>query len=305
MAIDPADRYESMTDFIQDVEALTAAAADAPVGIVDPDQSLDLPGSAPRVLIVEPSKLTAKVFADVFRKSGCQDVHCAELAAEALSYAANHRPDVVIATRQLRDFCGEGLLQKIRSLIASTDSVVVLMSSDSPHELKTCSEISDAVIFGRKQAPADILKAIYCCTDFSFPTLPPARADKDDACVTVISDDGIIPPQLVKLLQNCAAPHVVATPKDMSVRMTDVDKVTRVDNERLIVWLDRLPDLCADPDKHPEDPMDELLGKHSTLADVDTSNSELRLRGVQCEAFIGSCNRVFDRGRLQRLLASA
>jgi serine/threonine protein kinase len=298
MAIDPSERYETMTELIADLESLLEqdpAGSLSPVGT----PAVDVATDSPRVLLIEPSKFLAKVTCEAFEEAGCANVFRLSTAEEALRCVENESIDVAISSRQLIDSSGEELLRSVRDSTGASQMMCVLTSSNSLGEMIAESDLEGPIAYVRKQAGLDeTLRAIYVSTDHSFSELPFGEHVLDLA-VTILSEGGSVPDDLRNWLSDIGVTDIDAN------SLGDLADNSLQDRD-LIIWLDR--SVATDREfaarligSIPQ----RAAGDDATVAIVSPGDSTPRLRAVKRSAFLATCDREFDRGRLERLLAIA
>jgi DNA-binding response OmpR family regulator len=113
-----------------------------------------------RILLVEDEEDVAFVLKTRLERQG-YDVHIEAFGSTALSYATEHRPDLVILDLKLPDLDGYAVCQELRRLY-SRDDVQVLMFTglDEPsHELRGRATGADAYLTKRVQ-PAELFSTV-------------------------------------------------------------------------------------------------------------------------------------------------
>jgi serine/threonine protein kinase len=295
MAIDPANRYETMGALIEDVEHLLEHDSLD----VASTQFASAANHAPRVLLIEPSNLLAKLTCEVLEKAGCRNVAHVSTAEDAIAHVQDHSIDVAIASRQLAGADGKDLLQTVRASAGSSPVMCVLTSSDSLRELMTHSRLKSPAAYARKQASMDeLVRAIYVSTHHRFSDLP-FRDQRQDIAVTVLSEDGTVPGHLGQWLGDLGVTDVAAS------SLGDLAQ-SSLQSRNLIIWLDQLSatDIeCAA--RLIGATAQRIVGDDATVAIVTTADSKMKLRGVKRSSFLATCDRQFDREGLERLLSIA
>ncbi len=300
MSVDPKDRYESISEVIADLESVIDKAghptevslhtSETMMGSAD---ELDTPVRVPRVLVVEPAKLGAKIIADVFHRAGCEVVTHADSPTSALQHMKSQGADVVITTRQLQKTTGELLIREIRESPASAETMCVLISSDSPQQVRAESMIQGTSAFVKKQAhPAEILKAIYVCTDFVFPDFGMFRTDFSTLNLAAVKSDGNLAEPIHEALQDLGAGTRITT-------LTQVAEAESLREYDLVMWLDQDADAMTAFETASGKLLAGHLGDKTTMALID---QDLVLQRYKRPAVVASCNLPLDKSRIARLL---
>lgn len=287
MAIKPEDRYSSVGSMIRDLESLARSASDT-----DSRET----AVAPRVLIVESSKLASTVVANVFRKAGCEHVVCLHSVGEAVSRASAAPPDVLITARQLQDAKCDVLLEQLRPLAESRNVMCIELSTEPPLDVfAETTQLTDTFAVARRQSPEGILSAVICCSDFA---LHPHRDESANKTmnVLVISQAGSAPANLSKLLDAYSADVTAIDRTELQQHSNEFDQADLV--------------LCIGGQSDPKDeftgllqgPMQGLVGKHATIGMIKEEKLGLRLRGVYRKEFLAFCDKRFDQQALQRMV---
>ena len=200
MAVEPAERYASIADLVVEVEKLIDEARGA-AREIRATETVDVGEAAPRVLVIEPSKLRSKVTADVFRKAGCQHVECFTEPAEAARHAESESVDVAIASRQLGATSGEEVLQRINAA-SPAETMSVLSSSDAPEDLLQQAPLNEPAAYVQKQSSADeALRAVYIGSDCTLLQLPFARGEHTDVALDIVTPDGTLMPEVASWIR--------------------------------------------------------------------------------------------------------
>jgi len=100
-----------------------------------------------QILVVEDDRPTAEVLCSRLGAAGF-DVHAEENGAAALSYAAEHRPDLVILDVMLPDVHGHQVSRELRQLYNRWDvPILMLTAMDKPiDELRGFAHGADAYL---------------------------------------------------------------------------------------------------------------------------------------------------------------
>jgi CheY-like chemotaxis protein len=191
MAKSPDDRFADMLQMAAAVERLLAGSA-RHTGAADSARKT-FP-VAPSVLIVEPSKLQARIVKDAFAKAGARSVDVVGSAQVALQGIGKAVPDVIVASRQLRDMPGNDFFNRLDSMTELQDAlfVSVTASDDSAAIVTPGARLAHAHV--EKQAGVnDILRAIHVATRFHLGQVDfAAAAKKTGTRLLIASGDGRI-----------------------------------------------------------------------------------------------------------------
>lgn len=116
--------------------------------------------SPERILLVEDEEDVAFVLKTRLERQG-YEVHAEAFGATALSYAAEHRPDLVILDVKLPDLDGYAVCQELRQLYARTDVQVLMFTGlENPsEELRGRNTGADAYLTKRVQ-PAELFSTV-------------------------------------------------------------------------------------------------------------------------------------------------
>ena len=296
MAVDPDDRYDAMYQMIRDIESLASTLTDPPIGSAGSGNEGPGTGVVPRVMIVEPSKLAAKILSDVCRAAGCVDVRCVESAGEAIGRMANLPPDIVIAARLLPDAKGESMLEQIAPQLVTHEPLCVLLSSDDPVVLMASSNLTGNCVFARKQSPADIPRAIDSCSDYSFAGLPAAQTRDRAVRVAIVSGGGTIDTELTDWLRDWGIKAVAFDPREPVSKRPEAEEV------ELILWIRPGGETRDSLVECLRGPFASLIEHGSALALIEETAAGARMQIFQHQAFVVSCDKSFDRARLARIL---
>jgi serine/threonine protein kinase len=301
MAVEPDDRYQTMSELIADVESLLEPKASESIGVEATDAHAGA-DDAPRVLLIEPSNLLAKLTCEMFEQAGCAPIAQVNNAEDALKHVRDQTVDVAISSRQLVGADGEQLLNSIRdsqTTDSQTTSVLcVLTSSSALREMIAESNLAAPSAYVRKQAPLDeLLRAVYISTDHRY-SIPPA-GNQCDLAVTVLSNDGSVPAALGAWLGEL---HVA----DVSSHSLGALSNDSLQDRDLIIWIDQSPasehEVAA---RLIGSEAQQMGGDETTVAIIRPEESQWRLRGVKRSSFLASCECAMNRDRLARLLTIA
>jgi CheY-like chemotaxis protein len=142
MAKSPADRYPSMAEVVEALDAFLASEDAARPGLAPATvvsataQTLDLPsglGSAVvSALLVEPSRAQSMIIRQYLMELGVRDVQVASGATKALEALAVSRPTFVVSALHLAEMTGAELVQNIRGdqRLASTGCILISSQSE-------------------------------------------------------------------------------------------------------------------------------------------------------------------------------
>ena len=296
MSIEPAQRYASMQEFMEELEKLHESTKAVAQEIRETD-TVNVADVTPDLLVVEPSKLRSKVTADIFRKAGCQNIDCVASAADALQHAKSQPIDVIIASRQLGELKGEELLRQVHAA-GQSDAMLVLDSSDPPHQLLMQAPLpGTAAAYVKKQAkPDETLRAVYVGANCTLLRIPFASGDRSDTRMDVVTDDGSIPSDMMGWIRELIILDVTPRPA------TEADEASPRNRDIIFRFLSTESGNYRFPDYIISAPAEALLKQCTTLAVVEISGPSLRLRGVRRAASIVTCDRSFDREAFLRII---
>ena len=294
MAIDPAERYQSMLELITDLQTLLDGPQVDVRNQAAASTTIDLDLITPHVMIIEPSKLRSKVTTDLFRKAGCLDPVCILNPDQAVRHAETHPLDVAIASRQLGEFTGEQVLRRIRQANSSPQLMCILVSSDPPDQLVAQAPLEATVAYVKKQAsPDELLRAVHASTGLTFLRLPFSKGSRREVRAGIVSPDGAVPDDLVDWVRTAG----VATRSLAETLGSDLR------NHDLIIWLAAASSGGGEfPECLSGSTAGDLLDRCSTLAIVQSTADGMRLRAVRRQAFVAVCDRKLDNDSLQRLM---
>jgi serine/threonine protein kinase len=159
------DRYQTMTELVQALEALgpITASPEVPAAPVDTGVTVALPAGvklpppAPpaateSVLLVEPSRVQANIIRRLLAELGTTTVPVVASGEKALEAMRAARPSVVVSTMHMDDMTGAQLLQKMRAEPALADIGFVLITAsaadaglgDAAHTALLCKPFDSA-----------------------------------------------------------------------------------------------------------------------------------------------------------------
>jgi two-component system, chemotaxis family, chemotaxis protein CheY len=215
-----ADRYQTMTEVAQALEAVQASLGDpmsapppslAPVtaspslaasaGLQQFDtrvsaeslatsQTVDLAsasalqGPSPKVLLVEPSRTQSSIIRRYLQAQGVTQVAAVTSGQEALQAAAKNCPEAIICTMHLPDMTGVELAQKIRAASSGGAPGFVLISSEAESaEAGTLSKCGKAIVLHKPFTPQQLGDALRVVA------APPSSAPGREKWRVLIVDD--------------------------------------------------------------------------------------------------------------------
>ncbi len=121
------DRYQSMDDVVDDLDALRPTETKAETHTWQPAEST--------IFVIEPSRMLAGMAQRFLNELGADDIHVYQTAEEALTALATMPADVVVASMQLSDATGLELAARIRDDLRWSRTAIVLMTSQQPRDL--------------------------------------------------------------------------------------------------------------------------------------------------------------------------
>jgi serine/threonine protein kinase/DNA-binding response OmpR family regulator len=198
VAKSPADRYATMADVVQEVEAVKASlgdsadvflqGADQPVASTAAFESspLDRPleatlGTAPqsqertinvkradmgesaagKVLLVEPSRTQSAIIRKYLQAQGVQDVIAVATGQEALLAVRKESPDAIVSAMHLADMTGVQLGQQVRAEFGEAPPGLVLISSEAEGpDAGSLSKCGKAVLVHKPFTPEQLLHGL-------------------------------------------------------------------------------------------------------------------------------------------------
>lgn len=301
MAIDPAERYASMQEMIVDLEKMLGRTF-VSTSAVSESKTIKADQPSARVLIIEPSKLRAKVTADALRKSGCQHIDSFVNPADAILHAQSQPVDVAIASRQLGESTGEDVLRRIRDEAAPAIPMCILVSSDRPDAMLQRAKLEGTAAYVNKQTSLnELLRAVHVGIERDLLQMPLKSNDHGNVQLDVITQDGLIPDEITAWIRELGVLDVTARSR--------VDFGKGIAHDRnVVVWF-----VASDsPDAHfPEclscstnDAWFEIT-PDATVVVVEISSDGFRMRGVRRKAFIVACDYLFDRKSFESVISIA
>jgi serine/threonine protein kinase len=202
LAKEPADRFQSMTDVIRALEALstggrdtasplpggvkTASAAEGPRGktmIGNPavnSQTMTAPplstaqGTAFKVLLVEPSRTQASIIKKYLQSQDIQQVVLVATGQEALKAVTSERPTVIISAMHLENnMSGVQLAQQVRAMNLNQPPGFVLISSETENAaVGTLSTCGQALVLKKPFGLKDLIETLNLVSGRSLTVKP-------------------------------------------------------------------------------------------------------------------------------------
>jgi serine/threonine protein kinase len=209
MAKDPADRFKTMSDVVQTLEAIAASFSDpitigsSPLANPQPtfaerpssprinylDTSLTTTATAaettcsrhpassggPRsmslkVLLVEPSRTLSGIIRKYLQVEGVGNIITAVSGQEALQAVRAERPDTIVSALHLPDMTGVELAQHVRAEAKAAAPGFVLISSEADNsDVGSLSNFSQTVIVKKPFSSEQLLDALRLVSNSSQP----------------------------------------------------------------------------------------------------------------------------------------
>jgi serine/threonine protein kinase len=224
MAKDPTDRFQTMTEVVQTLEAIAASLPDtskAPRGLVPPVRTSlavqwSLPGSSPetsratgggatqqmfglrstsagtplsslKVLLVEPSRTLSGIIQKYLQVQGVQNIVAAASGEDALRSVRAERPHAIVSALHLPDMTGVDLAQQVRAEADGPPPGFVLISSESESsDAGSLSKCGKAVLVKKPFTPEQLVGALRLVSDVAQPDAP--AKDRGMLRVLIVDD---------------------------------------------------------------------------------------------------------------------
>jgi serine/threonine protein kinase/DNA-binding response OmpR family regulator len=223
MAKSPADRFQTMTEVVQALEAIEAspdfkaqtsgrpAAGQAPSFQVPspprqaPQQGLStspgtlaqtvqfkagaaVPVTLPlKVLLVEPSRTQSGIIRKYLQGQGVQDVVAVASGQEALQAVRSRAPDVIVSALHLADMTGVQLAQQIKAeAVAASPGFVLISSEAESAQVGSLSKCGKAVLLQKPFTPQQLLDALKMVSGGPGPAVQ--RAARTGLRVLIVDD---------------------------------------------------------------------------------------------------------------------
>jgi two-component system chemotaxis response regulator CheY len=296
MAKSPGDRYATIVELVADVEKLKTAE-------INLEQTVTFESvrdTVPTILIVEPSKLQARVVRDTAQRAGAADVSVTESAEEAIAQTRSTTPNVVISARHLPNQSGLDLIHQLRTELEFAQTMFVLVSGDGGRDLLIEETTGgEMACVSKKSPPDEILRSIHACTDYLLPTAE--FTNKKSPALTrllLITDDASIPPEIARIIRVLGILDITTLSHQDS--SDDPVNFSRFDLVLCFQTGDRgKREALTNSLKRFERTKTESAG---LVAILIPDNDAFELRYVQHSGFVARCQRSFDERRFQRLL---
>ncbi len=289
MAKNPADRYQTCTQLVTDLEALLNGMPAATTVSGSNSEIVDRPLKT--VLIVEPSKLQGLMLRNVFEQvcpRATQVVPDIEAGRKAVMQSV---PDLLITSMQLPDGRGIDFLHELCQQPQFRHSTFVLNSNDSTIEdLAAIGQVASLVLAPKKVRPDEILSVVHA-TGPSIMTTGPLTVPIDPLSVRlqIVLDSGRIPDTLADLIRDLNL-------LDVDVRMSSQELTASDSPPDLILQLRR----SDSPDSGAG--IAACIAKSAKLAPVvatvQVDHGKLLLRAIQRQGVVAICQRELTAQRL-------
>jgi serine/threonine protein kinase len=226
LAKEPADRFQSMAEVVQTLEAISASSPEtvliaeqvlsrpaqtfaartstssgphletslsASAGAAEqtikikPDLSDPLHISSLKVLLIEPSRTQSGIIRKYLQAQGIQKIAVANSGREALNAVRLERPDTIISALHLPDMTGLQLAKQVRTENQAAAPGFVLISSETESsEAGSLSECGKAVLLKKPFNPEQLLDALRLVCE---PVRPgPQAKDRRKLRVLIVDD---------------------------------------------------------------------------------------------------------------------
>lgn len=292
MAKNPADRYQTASEFAFELEAVlhgeSRSATESPTSV-----QVDHPLRT--AVIVEPSKLQAIVLKNACSQAGLQSVNVLPGQDAARQAVSDQIPDLFITAMQLPDGQGIDLLRELCQQSRFQQSTAVLNSGDcSLEELATVGPAACLVLAPKKVRPDEILRVVHAVGP-GIVTEGPLAAPIDPLSMRlqIVVDTGRIPDKMADLLRELQLLDV-----DLCVNSLSVAPSSPAPNLILHLRCSTVPVSSADFAD-----LIKTTGETGLLtAAVQLDQGELILRAVNRNGVVAICQRVLNSSRMVCLL---
>ncbi len=191
----PENRYQSMQEVYDDLTQIVEGDKSRSRQVWEPADAT--------VLIVEQSGLQTKMFTDMLRNIGVDDIHTKPTGRGAMELLAMLPARVVLTSMQLADMTGLELAQRIRDDLRWSDVAIVLMTSDDlTEEMEERIEQMGAVGWLRKPFDKDGLESAICEVIESEQAAQSSLRGLDAARVLVVDDSSVARRKIKEVLQD-------------------------------------------------------------------------------------------------------
>lgn len=203
LAKSPADRYQSMSEVVQALEALPSIPSDKPparpiVASVAPQEtSMTLAAGgativqaarAPqvlKVLLVEPSRTQSAIIRKYLQGQGVEQVTAVTTGQEALQTARNESPGVIISSLHLSDMTGVQLAQQICAETSSPPGFVLISSEADVSQAGSLSRCGNAILLHKPFTPEKLAEALKVV---ALKGQAPSAAQRSKLRVLIVDD---------------------------------------------------------------------------------------------------------------------
>ena len=286
MAKKPADRYADMEQLVEAVEGLLAGTDRSDAAVEE---------TVPSVVLVESSKLQARILEDAFRQVGAASVEVFHSAQEALDHLSGATPGVIVASGQLPDLRGQELFQRVQAKPGFGRCLSVLVTATDDARPAPAEHGTNSIAHVSKQGGAsDVFRSIHAITDYRLPGFAGRVGTGQSQRVLVASADGTIPDPVARAVR--AAGLVDVTPCPLMdvfngrVELADFDLVVTVSKA-----------LNIDGAHAPRD-APVKTDTMTVIATAISDGNKVVVREVRRGSMWVRCDCELDDHRLQRLI---
>jgi serine/threonine protein kinase/DNA-binding NarL/FixJ family response regulator len=206
----PENRFQSMKDVIQALEALEPGKAETKIQALGDTAALstsEIPLASQRwfkAVIVEPSRVQASIMRKFLEAQDLTVSAAVGTGADALAAVRQHKPEAVLCTHLLADTSGVDLAGLIHAEMgAAAPGFVLVASEDDGTKAGAMSRLTRTIVLLKPFTPEQLVVALNAVTSKALvvkspdsslagiPTLKPQKRDRAGIKVLIVDDSAV------------------------------------------------------------------------------------------------------------------